>query len=72
MAIFFLNIIILLENDSVTSKNNIKKQKSDISVLEYFNKNIFNENESLNKKDLYNIYLNNTDSQFVYNRFNTM
>ena len=39
--------------------------------MEYFNKNIFNENESLNKKDLYNIYLNNTDNEFVYNRFNS-
>jgi hypothetical protein len=61
-----------LEKDSVASKNNIKKkQQNDISILEYFNKNIFNETESLNKKDLYNIYLNNTDSEFVYNRFNS-
>ena len=59
-----------LENDKKVSKNNIKKDnQGNKSVIEYFNKNIFNENESLNKKDLYNLYMNNTDSSYIYNRF---
>lgn len=59
-----------LEMDSKISKNNIKKEnQSNKSVIEYFNKNIFNDNESLNKKDLYNLYMNNTDSSYIYNRF---
>ena len=56
--------------DKHVSKNNIKKEKSESkSVIEYFNKNIFKDNDTLNKKDLYNLYRNNTDESFVYNKF---
>ena len=59
-----------LETDINVSKNNIKKEKNDNkSVIEYFNKNIFKDNDTVNKKDLYNLYRNNTDESFIYNKF---
>ena len=59
-----------LESDINVSKNNIKKEKKDNkSVIEYFNKNIFKDNDNVNKKDLYNLYRNNTDESFIYNKF---